>query len=69
MKKSTKARKLVILSAGAAIGLSATAIVLLQEPGAPSERTKLIQSALRDGVATVHNGHGSAYVQVADRKD
>jgi hypothetical protein len=67
MSKSTKSRKLVILSAGAVIGLSATAIVLLQEPGAPSARTKMIQSALRDGATAVKNGDSSAWVRLAGK--
>lgn len=51
MVKSQKTRKVVALSAGVAVGLSATAIVLMQSSSTPSERLKLIQSALRDGAA------------------
>jgi hypothetical protein len=49
MAKSQKTCKIVALSAGVAVGLSATTIVLMQSSSAPSERLKLIQSALRDG--------------------
>ena len=52
MSKSEKTRKIIALSAGAAVGLSATAIVLLQGPDSSAERLKSIQSALRDGATT-----------------
>jgi hypothetical protein len=42
-------RKIIALSAGAAVSLSATAAVLVQDQGTSSERLKIIQSALRDG--------------------
>ena len=51
MFKSPKARHIVALSAGAAVGLSATAIVLLEGPSISSEHAKIIQSALRDGAS------------------
>jgi pantothenate kinase len=66
MSKSEKTRKIIALSAGAAVGLSATAIVLQQAPNASSERVKLVQSALRDGAASV-NLDKSARVQIAEK--
>jgi hypothetical protein len=53
MEKSEKARKIIGLSTAAAVGLSATAIVLSQDAAAASkDHVKVVQSALRDG-ATV----------------
>jgi hypothetical protein len=49
MDKSRRTRKIIALSAGAAVSLSATAIVLVQDQGTSSERLKIIQSALSDG--------------------
>ena len=49
MEKSQKTRKIIALSTGAAVALSAVAIVTLQEPGTSSERLNAVQSALRDG--------------------
>jgi hypothetical protein len=51
MAKSEKSRKVIALSAGVALGLSATSIVLLQSKETPNERLKVIQSALRDGAS------------------
>jgi hypothetical protein len=52
MSKSEKTRQIVALSAGVAVGLSASAIVLLQGPGTSNDRLTSIQSALRDGAVT-----------------
>ena len=49
MEKSQKTRKIIAVSTVAAVSLSATAIVLLQESGTPSRSSKVVQSALRDG--------------------
>ena len=67
MSKSEKTRKIVALSAGAAVGLSATAIVLLQGPDSSAERLKSIQSALRDGAASV-SPDATSWVQIAEKK-
>ena len=44
---------MVVLSASVAVGLSATSLVSVQSVSTPSEHLKVIQSALRDGGATV----------------
>jgi hypothetical protein len=53
------------LSAGAVVGLSATSIVLLESPGASSQRLKTIQSALRDRAATKADVNASKWIRVA----
>jgi len=69
MSKSEKIRKIIALSAGAAVGLSATAIVLLQGPDSSAERVKSIQSALRDGATTAKvSPDKSTWIQTAGRK-
>jgi hypothetical protein len=68
MSKSEKTRKIIALSAGAAVGLSATAIVLLQGPDTSAERVKSVQSALRDGAATGKViADKSAWVRLAEK--
>lgn len=70
MSISKKSRTIVALSAGAAVGLSATAMVLLKEPDSSGERLKRIQSALRDAVATGAKASENAqWVHMAARKD
>jgi hypothetical protein len=65
MSESGKKRKIVILATGAAAALSATAIVLLQQHGVPSERTS-IQSALRDGANNAKDtGKASEWLRMA----
>jgi hypothetical protein len=69
MSKSEKTRKIIALSAGAAVGLSATAIVLLQGPDTSAERVKSVQSALRDGATTGKvTADKSAWVRVAGQR-
>jgi hypothetical protein len=52
MEKFEKSRKIIGLSAAAAVSLSATAIVLGQDMAAASnDHVKVVQSALRDGAA------------------
>jgi hypothetical protein len=63
MEKSQKTRKMISLSAGAAVGLSATAIVTLKEQGTSNERLSIIQSVLRDGIA-IANGSADTPVRI-----
>jgi hypothetical protein len=71
MLKSTKRRQIIALSAGVAVGLSATSIVLLQDQANASEGAKTVQSALRDGAATAQVGQAKkpGRIQVAEKKD
>ena len=69
MSKSQKTRKIIALSAGAAVGLSATAIVLLQGPDTSAERVNSIQSALRDGTTTAKvSPDKSTWIQTAQKR-
>jgi hypothetical protein len=61
MEKFEKSRKIIGLSAAAAVSLSATAIVLGQDvPAASKDHVKVVQSALRDGAAVSKAGPSSA---------
>ena len=60
-------KKLIALSAGVAVGLSATAVVLLQSDNSPTERLKMIQSALRDGAAAAKVSTDAPLIQLAAR--
>jgi hypothetical protein len=51
MEKFEKTRKVIGLSAAAAVSLSATAIVLGQDVPVSKDHVKVVQSALRDGAA------------------
>jgi hypothetical protein len=62
MEKFEKTRKVIGLSAAAAVSLSATAIVLAQDVPAPKGHVKVVQSALRDGASV-----GSADVNSGDK--
>jgi hypothetical protein len=65
MSESEKTRKIVVLATGAAVALSATAIVLLQQHGVSNERNS-IQSALRDGASnTKGSGKVSEWFRLA----
>jgi hypothetical protein len=64
MSESQKTRKIVVLATGAAVALSATAIVLLQQHGVPSEHAS-IQNALRDGANTQATGNSSEWLRLA----
>jgi hypothetical protein len=65
MSESDKRRKIIVLATGAAVALSATAIVLLQQHGAATERTS-IQSALRDGAQNATDtGKASEWLRMA----
>ncbi|MBI3515029.1 MAG: hypothetical protein HY060_13350 [Proteobacteria bacterium] len=67
MAKSKKTKQMIVLSAGVAVGLSASAIVLLQSQSSPTERLKMIQSALRDGAATAQVSTDAPLIQLAAR--
>jgi hypothetical protein len=59
-------KKIVVLAAGAAVALSATAIVLQQQPGTASGRLTSVQSASRHGApANNASGGGSEWIRVA----
>ncbi len=67
MAKSNKTRKILALSAGAAVGLSAT-IVLLHDSSTSSQGLKSIQAALRDGVTNSRaKADKSTWIQLACR--
>jgi hypothetical protein len=68
MTESKKKRQLIALSAGVAVGLSATAVVLMQSDNSPTERLKMIQAALRDGAAAAKVTTDAPLIQLA-RKD
>jgi hypothetical protein len=59
MEKFEKSRKIIGLSAAAAVSLSATAIVLGPDVAASNDHVKLVQSALRDGAAVSKASHNS----------
>jgi hypothetical protein len=61
MSRTNKSQKIVVLAAGAAVAISATAIVLSQEQSASS-----VQSALRNGATNAAmNAERSGWVQLA----
>jgi hypothetical protein len=68
MSESDNRRKIIVLATGAAVALSATAIVLLQQHGTATERTS-IQSALRDGAQqhVTDTGKASEWLRMACR--
>jgi hypothetical protein len=59
MDKS-KTRKIMALSTGAAVGLSAATIVLLQEPGTTGQRLNAVKSALTDGATAAKTSPDTA---------
>lgn len=59
MDKS-KTKKIVALSTGAVVGLSAATIVLLQEPGAAGHRLNAVKSALTDEARAAKTSPGAA---------
>jgi hypothetical protein len=64
MSESDKRRKIIVLATGAAVALSATAIVL-QQRATTTERTS-IQSALRDGAQhATDTGKASEWLRMA----
>ena len=66
MSLAEKPRRIVVLAAGAAVGLSATAIVLQPQVTAPTERLTAVQSALREGVLRAQvRGNASEWMQLA----
>ena len=70
MSKSEKTRQIVALSAGVAVGLSASAIVLLQGPGTSNDRLTTMQSALRDGgVAVAVTPDKAPRIRIAGKSD
>jgi len=52
MSHNDKKRKIVLLAAGAVVGLSATSIVLQQSPGTATGHLALTQPVVRDGTAS-----------------
>jgi hypothetical protein len=64
-----KKRSIVALSVGAAVGLSAVSVVLLEDPGVSSQRVKAAQTALRDGVTVAQASPDVAKWVVAARMD
>jgi hypothetical protein len=66
MEKSQKTRKIIVASTVVAVSLSATSVVLLQESGTKS--SKVVQSALRDGVTIGKSNPDTARVRIAGGK-
>lgn len=67
MSDSGKTRKIVVLATGAAVALSATAIVMMQQHAANSEHAA-IQRALRDGADHAKNtSNASEWFKMACR--
>lgn len=64
MSESQQTRKIVVLATGAAVALSATAIVLLQQHGASNEHAS-IQNALRDGANAQGTANSSEWLRLA----
>jgi hypothetical protein len=66
MSETQRTRKIVVLATGAAVALSATAVVLLNQPGAANERLTSVQSALRDGAINAKDtGKASEWFRMA----
>jgi hypothetical protein len=73
MTDSKKVRKVIALSTGAAaLGLSASAIVLLEQTSLANQKPTAVQAALRDGAAKAQAQSGidkSSWTRVVVKND